>query len=461
MDIVLINPPWYKPNQSIWKKISSCFPSLGLGYIAGCAEKSGFSVQVIDVNAEKIAYDEVVNRVKRYNPRFVGLTATTQLINNSLLIASMIKEKLPKTKIVLGGPHPSIFTDEILKHKAVDYVIRNEGEESIVELLSGVAINKIGGLSYKEGSKHFHNLDRGLIQNLDQIPFPAYHLFPMDKYHPALGNYKRLPAMSIITTRGCPGNCTFCYKKMFGNKIRTRSAENILEEIELLINNYRIKEISFYDDTFTSSRTNVLKFCELIVKKNVDITWSCMSRVDFIDEELLKAMKNAGCHQICYGIESGEKEILFNIRKNISFEKAQKVIDLTKKARITARATFMFGSPGETEESMEKTMQASFKLNPDMVIFNITTPFPGTAMYEWAKKNGYLLTENWDEYDLSKPVMKLPTVETEKVIKYYKNAHKKFYLRLRYILGRIFRIRSINDLVLNIKAFYAIITQGN
>ncbi|OGS43091.1 MAG: hypothetical protein A2539_09385 [Elusimicrobia bacterium RIFOXYD2_FULL_34_15] len=446
MKIILINPPWMTKG-GIWENIASCMPPFGLAGIASYLESYQINVEILDADALKLDYDEIKSILVQKNPSFVGITASTPIISSALNIAKISKTVLPGTKVVLGGVHPSVMADEVLKEESVDFVVRCEGEKTIKELISGIEIEKISGLSYKKDGRIIHNQERPVIQNLDTLPMPAYHLLPMNKYFPAKGSYKKLPAMGMMTGRGCPGRCTFCLGNYLGEKIRVRSAEKIFEEILLLKNKYGIKEVSFYDDTFTTKKDNVKKLCEKIISEKFDISWSCFARVDFVDEELLKIMKSAGCHQIMYGIESGDEGILKNINKKISFEKVEKIVNITKNTGIEVRAAFMFGNPGETTETMQRTIDYAIKLNPDVAIFNITTPYPGTEMFKWAKEKNIIITENWDEYDLSKPIMNLPTVSPENVKKYYDKAYKDFYMRPGYLLNRVLKIRNLSDVI--------------
>jgi radical SAM superfamily enzyme YgiQ (UPF0313 family) len=451
--VILINPPWFKKKGNIWEKISSCMPPLGLAYIASFLEKHNVEVKIIDAQAERITLTDIIQRMRSYNPLFIGITATTSIIDSGLEIARLCKETFPKSKIIMGGVHPTVMTEEVLNNQSVDFIVRGEGELTFLDLVKGKDLKSIRGISYKSEGKIYHNDNRPVIENLDSLPFPAYHLLPMHKYYPALGGYKRLPAISMITTRGCPGKCTFCYGDMLGGHIRHRSAENMIEEIKFLKANYGIKEICFYDDTFTVFKNNVKQFCCLLIKEKVNISWSCFSRVDFIDEEILREMEEAGCHQIMYGIESADEGILKNINKRVSLEQANKATALTKKAKIDVRLTFMLGSPGETEETMQRTIRYAIKSDPDLIVFNITTPYPGTEMFKWAKEKGYLRTFDWTKYDLATVVMELPTVDSRTIEKYYKNAHKKFYLRPVYIAKRIARVKSLIDLGMNLRFF--------
>ncbi len=255
----------------------------------------------------------------------------------------------------------------------------------------------------------------------------------------------------MITSRGCPGRCTYCKGSLLGERIRFKSAEKIFKEIVFLQDNYGIRDITFYDDTFTSNKQRVRDFCNLILKNKLDLTWCCFSRVDTVDFDLLKEMKKAGCYQVLYGVESADPQILANIKKRITLEKVEETVANTKKAGIEVRLSFMFGNPGETEETIKKTIQYAISLDPDLVSFNITTPYPGTEMFKWAKENNYLIHEDWSKYNFAKPVMNLPTITSEKVLEYYKKAHRQFYFRPTYILKRLMKIRSVEDFKRNFK----------
>ncbi|MBN1913981.1 MAG: cobalamin-dependent protein [Candidatus Omnitrophica bacterium] len=459
MSILLINPPRKIAEGNIWKKIDRSLPPLGLAYIASYLEQQGHKVSILDLQAEELNSDEFKERIKNINPAFAGITSTTVESEAALLIARLIKEINPMIMVILGGVHPSIMPEEMLKDPAVDFVARGEGEYTLSELLTkGKDISSISGLSYRFGQSFKHNPDRPFIESLDEMPLPAYHLLPMEKYRPSQGNYKRLPAASMIATRGCPGRCTFCYTGVSGRKIRTRSAQNLVKEIKLLKAEYKIKEISFYDDTFTAFKENIADFCRRITSEKIDITWSCMSRVDYVDARILALMKKAGCHQIGYGIESASPEILKNIKKTFPLESAKEAVELTKKAGIDVRAMFMLGNPGETEETLADTVDFALSLKPDIAVFNITTPLPGTEMYEWAKSKGYLLDLGWDKFDLSHVVMHLPTVSDEKIIYYYRSGYRRFYFNPGYILKRLCKIRSFADIRNNMMTLFSLVS---
>ena len=375
----------YKSVLPIHRFIVSCGSSFG---------KGPRKVIMIDARAEQLTAELLKLRLEglKEKPDFIGLTGTTRIINNALESAKICKEIFPDSKIVFGGVHSTLRPDEVLSNDFVDYVIRDEGEFAMNELVFGKSLSEILGLSYKKDQQIIHNERRPFLVDLDILPFLPTHLLPMEKYHPALGAYKRLPAFGFIATRGCPGTCTYCYQN-FGPRIRYFTARRLLDEIKLLQKNHGIREISFYDDTFTAVKRNIKEFCELVIAEKVNISWSCFSRVDCVDRETLDILKKAGCHQIMYGVESADPQILLNIRKRINLPRVEEVVKMTKEVGINCRLAFMFGNPGETEETMQKTLNYAVELDPDLAVFNIATPYPGTEMYYWAKEEGYLKTE--------------------------------------------------------------------
>ena len=447
-------------DKNLWKQVASCWPSLGLAYIAAVLEQAGHQAWYLDCSAEHYSVGEVENVLRENYENdfdFVILTATTPLVNNALAIAALAKKRWPKAKTVLGGVHPSVLPDETLVHEAVDFVVIDEGEETMKELADGKNPTEILGLCYKQNGQIIKNVLRPLIQDLDSIPPPAYHLLPMKKYYPAVGSYKRLPAMILFATRGCPGRCTYCHRS-FRGVVRKRSAESILNEIKILQQDYGIKEVAFYDDTFTLFKDVVREFCTTIVREKIDITWSCFTRVDQVDEEMLSLMKQAGCHLILFGVESADEQILKNIKKNISLKQVEEVVKLARRIKIETRASFMFGNQGETEETIKKTIDFAIKLDPDEVQFNIATAYPGTELFNWAKERGYIRTFNWNDYSMSNVVLELPGLNKEKMQHYYELAHRKFYLRPKIILRRLLNIRTWNQLKQEIKGGLAVLS---
>ena len=457
--ILLINPPWViGEDKNLWKEVASAWPSLGLGYIAAVLEIEGHQVYYLDCSSEHYTVGdldrEILDNYRELD--FVGITATTPLVKNALAIAELAKKKFKDVKVVLGGVHPSIMPDEVLSHPAVDYVVMDEGEETMKELAAGLEPAAIRGLGYKKDGQIHKNPPRPLIPDLDAIPAPAYHLMNMKTFRPAVGSYKRLPVMILFATRGCPGRCTFCYRT-FRGLVRKRSARNIINEIKILKRDYGIREVAFYDDTFTIFRPVVKEFCEIMINENINMTWSCFSRVDCVDEELLRLMKKAGCHLILFGVESADEQILKNVNKRISLDQVLKVIRTARKVGLETRASFMFGNQGETEETIKKTINFAIKLDPDEVQFNIATPYPGTELFAWAKERGYIKSFDWNDYSMSNTVFELPGLDRKKLQRYYSLAHRKFYFRPKVVLRRLFHIRSLDQLKQEFKGALALL----
>ncbi len=457
MDILLINPPWLTKDGNIWHGVKSTSPPLGLLYVAAFAEDRGRSVHVMDVNAERLHFEDIERFVLLHQPQWVAFTAVTAQILNTHRIAGIAKRVSPESKIVVGGVHATALPDEVLQDINIDFVIRGEGEESFFALVDGRPRETIEGLSYRCDNRLqpiAHNAQGEPIQNLDSLPTPAYHLIHFALYKPAVGAYMRLPAINMTMTRGCPGKCTFCNSAE--TALRTRSPEHIVDEIQKLQAAYGIREVSFYDDTFTIYKQNVARLCDLIVEQRIDLTWSCFARTDCISPPLLTKMKQAGCHQILFGIESADPAILETIRKPIDIEQTRKAVRMVQEAGIEVRAAFMFGNPGETVASMRRTIDFAKDLDPDIAIFNITTPYPGTKMFTWAKENGYLRTLDWNDYDLANSVMQLPTVSAEEINRMYKTAYREFFFRPGFLLRRLLRMRSLGDIKMNLQALRSI-----
>ena len=457
--VLLINPPWViGEDKNLWKGVASCWPSLGLAYIAAVLEKAGHKVWYLDCSALHYTVKDAQRALidLRQDFDFVGLGATTPLVNNALAIVASAKKIWPKAKTVLGGVHPSVMPEEIMAHQAIDFVVIEEGEETMRELADGKNPTEILGLCYKEGGQVIKNQPRPLIKDLDMIPPPAYHLLPMDKYYPAIGSYRRLPVMIMFATRGCPGRCTFCYRT-FRGLVRRRSARNIIEEIKILQRDYGIKEVAFYDDTFTLFKDVVKEFCDIIEREKIDLTWSCFTRVDYIGEDLLRVMKKAGCHLILFGVESADEQILENINKRISLNQVVEAVRMARKIGIETRASFMIGNQGETEATIKKTIDFAIKLDPDGVQFNIVVAYPGTELFNWAKERGYIKSFNWNDYSYSNVVLEMPGLDRAKLQYYYELAHRRFYFRPKIILRRLWHIRSWAQLVQEIKGGLALL----
>ncbi|MHB8834576.1 MAG: B12-binding domain-containing radical SAM protein [Candidatus Methylomirabilia bacterium] len=465
MDVLLVTPPQIFRPGNIWGKIRGCTPPLGLALLAAILERAGHRVKILDGNAEVLDDDGLLRRLAGIkagsgSPGWVGITSSTNTFPAAVRVSGFVRKIFPEAKIVFGGVHATVFPEEALAAPTVDFVVRGEGEATFLSLLGDEPPETISGLSFRSTDRVIHTPNRDSYTDLGTLPLPAYHLLPMHLYRPALGSHRRLPAIGIVISRGCPGRCTFCYGHHLGRITRYRPVASVVDEIRLLQKNWGIREVSFYDDTFTARPGYVVELCEAILAGKLDLTWSCFSRVDFVTEELLRLMKRSGCHQICYGIESGNEEILRVIHKRISLAKARQALAWTRSAGIETRTTFMLGNPGETMQTMEQTLRLALELDPDIALFNIATPYPGTEMYAWADEHGYLTTKAWECYDLSRPVMRLPSLNEEELLRFYRDCYRRFYRRGGYLLRRLLRVRTLDDLRVGWKAVRSVVVDS-
>ena len=444
MRVCLINPPWSMRHGNIWKHIRATMPPLGLLYLAAVLEEAGFDVDIIDFQAMPNDWDAITVRLKRQPYDFFGITATTNIIKNGYHIADIIKACWPQAKVVFGGVHPTAMPEEAMARESIDFVVRGEGEYAMLELVRGTPAQSIEGLTYRGAGAIHHVGGCIVVDDLDALPSPAFHKIDFSRYRPAVGAYLRMPAMNMMSSRGCPGRCTFCNSANV--RLRKRSPRKIFEEMRMLARDYGIREISFYDDTFTALPRKVIQLCELIIDGNLDLTWSCFGRVDTVKVEMLQVMKAAGCHQIMYGIESGNAEVLRRIRKPIDPALEMRAVAMTKAAHIITRCTFMLGNPGETEATVAETIRFAMMLEPDIALFNITTPYPGTDMFNWTKAHGYIKTFDWDDYNLGEPVMDLPTISTMALRRMYGHCFRRFYLRPSFLVNTIKHRNLLQDL---------------
>lgn len=445
MKILLLNPPYnrvlYQQNKPI-----SVQPPIGLAYLASSLQANNINVKILDANALHLTLPETVEKIIASKPDIIGITATTPVIPLVYSIANEVKKLNQGIKIIVGGPHVTFLDTQTLKEcPAIDIIIRGESELTIVNLIKNInAIERVNGITYRQENNIIKNPDQELIKNLDTIPFPAYDLLPRKKYKP--GPFLNIGLRSqkfarIMSSRGCPNRCTYCSSAHFWKILRLRSPENIIQEITYLKNKYGFKHFNFLDDTFTITKERVTTICQKLLANDLKIHWTCFARVNTLDFETLKIMKKAGCFGIAYGIESGDEKILARIKKNINLDQARKIIKLTKKLGIKTEAYFMIGLPGETEETIKKTIGLAVEISPDFAFFSITTPFPGTEMYDELKKQNLIKDTDWQNYGLhSRFVLRTNNLTPEQLNRYYHQAIKKFYLRPKYIFDVIKRI---------------------
>lgn len=459
MKVLLINPPSHAPNPIM---------PLGLAYLAAALEASKIPVEIIDAWAEGYSLEELGREVAARDPHLVGVTMMSPTYAAAMRTVDIVRHN-SEAGIVVGGPHPSALPEECLKDNPhIDFAVIGEGEKALIELVNALSgsrgdLSAIRGLAYRDNGEIINTGYAERIENLDDLPFPARHLFSADRYrtHPPYG--KRNPYMTLMTSRGCPFRCTYCSKSVSGQRYRARSPQKVVSEIEHIIGEYGIKEIHFYDDDFTVNMGRAGEICDLLIQEGIDISWSCTTRVDLINEELLKKMKKAGCWLISYGVESADPNILKKVKKGYTIDDVKAAFSLTKKVGIRTIGFFMAGLPGETRETLRDTINFSLELDPDFISWGITGLYPGSALYA-AAQNGELgdidirytyEDRTWhaagSPYGDGFSIIYEEGLSREALKEHVRQANIAFYLRLSYLLRFIFKIRSFYEFVRYLK----------
>jgi radical SAM superfamily enzyme YgiQ (UPF0313 family) len=463
MKITLINPPVTKiidPSlPAILLEEEDPMPPLGLMYLAAYLEKySNHQVNILDCQVLRYNLEKLKEEITKIKPDVVGITAMTFTLLDVIKAVKAIKEIDPNIKVILGGPHVHIYPEETLNINGVDYVVIGEGEIPLKNLLDNINnpdyLKQIQGVVFKNQEQIINNGCVAPIQDLNSLPFPARHLTPYKKYSSSLG--KRFPVTTMFTSRGCPFKCLFCDRPHLGKSFRARSAMNVVDEMEEC-QKLGIKEIFIYDDTFGVDRQRVLDICSEVKKRNLDITWDIRTRVNTVDEEVLQALKNAGCQRIHYGVEAGTPKILAVLRKGITLELALKAFNLTREIGIQTLGYFMIGSPTETKEDILQTIKFVKKLKPDFAHFTITTPYPATDLYRLGLQNGVLPYDYWQTFAKNptedfKPMIWEENLSRDELVALLKKAYRSFYFRPSYIIQRLIKLTSWQEFKSKAKA---------
>lgn len=426
-------------------------PSLGIGYIAAVLERSGYEVCIIDRMISEKEIAGLTNEIVQMKPYVVGFYCLSETFKIVMQILKIVKEKLPSVITVIGGPHVYGLPNQGISYDWVDYEIWGEAEESLSKLIESnfnpQAFVSIAGLIYKDNGQIKLN-PMALIDNLDNLPLPARHLYPsMNHCRPSILAYKRLPATGIITSRGCAHNCIFCHSGKGHFKLRFHSTDYVLDEIKYLKNNYGINELIFFDDTFLINQERALKICEGIIGESIDISWSCNARVNNLNKNLLKALKKAGCWLIQVGVESGNQDILKTIKKGITLEQVKKACRLAYDAGLEVKAYFILGHPEETVNTLNDTIKFMNRLPVHYAAINFMTPLPGTELWDVAEKYGTIDKKKLERinYLSDRPVF-IPFGLTEEIlIDKFREAYLKFYLNPKTILRYTKTLRSFED----------------
>jgi radical SAM superfamily enzyme YgiQ (UPF0313 family) len=444
MKVVLIYPP-----ISMAERYSSAIGNaggrqapLGVLCLAAYLRRYGHEVKVIDGEASRLSSADIAEQVSEYQPEVIGISSTTVSFHRAREVARAIREKNPGSIIVLGGVHVSACAASAMSHEEFDYGVIGEGEESMLALVDALAekreIESLPGVAFQRDGQVALQPPRPLIDDLDSLPFPAYDLIQDPRtYNPPPCNYQELPVASIVTSRGCPYACTFCDRSVFGQSFRQRSAENIADEICKLYFEHGVREIAFLDDTFTIRHGLIYDLFRTLEARGLRFPWTCMSRIDTVDRELLEFMRDHGCWHISFGIESGSDEILRIIKKRISLQQTREVIAHCEQLGIRTKGFFMVGHPGETMETLDQSIRFALELPLDDVVVTVSTPIPGCEQHRQAHQYGSLDETDWSQFNYWRPVFVPAGLSETILLCKQRELYRRFYRRPR-ILWRYF-----------------------
>ncbi len=424
------------------------FALLGLGYLAAVLEKNQYRVDVIDCQVLKFSLEDFRSEISKRQPDIVGVTSSTLTYQTALKLVKIAKETCPKCITVAGGSHVTFWDDHALKEcPELDIVVRREGENTVLELVqrieAGKSYSDVLGTTCRKDRKIVRNPDRPYIEDLDSLPFPARHLWPMEKFR------ELEDILYLATSRGCVYWCEFCTTvRMHGRKYRMRSPKNVVDELESLHKTYGVKKFTFCDDAFTVDQPRTEALCNEILQRGLKIEWNCGTRVDMLTQDLLAKMKTAGCVSVWFGVESGTQQVLDAMKKGISPELTMKVLGWVREAGLMPVPNVILGFPGETKESAWKTIKFVEKVSPDAVgFYNVATPFPGTPMYDLVKEKGWLRITDFDMYDTTRPIFETPQLNMKELGKLREGAFHHYYLRRAYFFDKRRRFRPSTALV--------------
>lgn len=447
--IVFVNPPYERiaKGYEFVKHITNNSPSLGLLHLAAEVRLHGYEPRIIESDIFDLSVEQVVEQIEQDHPAYVGITLFTVGVWNAAAIAREIKKRLPRTVILVGGPHISSMGRETMERfREFDYAIEGEGERTLIDLLEALETGGdpfgVPGIIFRKGPFVNTTSGRPINRDLDDLPMPAWDLLPdfPKAYVPAIYDYPRGPVATIAASRGCPFHCKFCDTSTFGSRVRFYTPNAVFGMMKHLREKYGVRHIMFVDDLFVASRLRVTELCKLLIESGLNFTWSCTSRVDTIHPDTLGLMKKAGCWEISFGLETGSNELLKKMDKAARVEISEQAVNWTAAARIRTKGLFMLGYPGETRETIEQTK--AFVRRIPMTIMNLTkfTPYPGSPIYRDLYGTN-IRDDHWERMNGMNFVWAPEGMTVEDLDRYYQEVLLSFYGRAK--LGLYYASLSI------------------
>jgi radical SAM superfamily enzyme YgiQ (UPF0313 family) len=415
-------------------------PSLTFATLAAPLLQKGHPVEVLDLNQVQDPQRALEKKLEDLEPDVVGITCTTPLVPEAREITVLVKGYNPSTLVVVGGPHPSAFPRETLIECGVDVVCQGEGDYAMPALVEGAPWASIPGITYRQDGHVVGNPQGKFIENLDALPLPAWKLFDLTKYHTPRLSCRQNPVGTMETSRGCVFGCTYCNKTVFGRTFRAKSVQRVVREMKYMLDQ-GFAEIHIMDDGFTTDLKRAKEICDLIVERGLQFPWALHNgiRVDRVDREFLDKARAAGCYEVTLGIETGDPEVLKRIEKGTTLDQARQAVRWAKEAGLETLTYFMIGLPGETEESMKRTIDFALELDATYSKVSIFLPLPGTPLFQEFEEGGYLRSKEWAFYNQHDPssVYEHPNLPWDKILHYYNLFYRRYYLRPSFIWRRL------------------------
>lgn len=467
MKVVLLNPPSSDKKKyiregrctqeiGVW---GTLWPPISLAIIAALLREDGHQVKIFDCPAQNISLRGLESEIIIFKPDAVIWATGTSSIKNDLGVGEFIKHNNQSIRTIIFGTHVTVLDISVLTSRpSIDVIIRNEPEVTCLELMNAYdqkrSLEGINGITFrKSDGAMVRNKDREFMKSLDSLPLPAWDLVDLSKYRLPLKGEKFL---IINPVRGCPFECIFCTSRIYyGNKIRKKSIDRVIEEIKNLISRFGVNNFLIWSDTFTVDKNYVAKFCQKLIDENLDVHWACNSRVDTVDEFIIGKMAESGCWMISYGVESFNQNVLYASKKKIEINDIKKAVCWSKKAKIKVVGHFMFGLPGETMESMTETLKQSKKLGFDFVQFYTAVPYPGTEFHMLSQKNGWIEEFDWSKFSQDYANVHYPNLSSREIQKFRKKAYRKFYLTFRnfFKIFQTFKLKGIKNIFIRMINF--------
>lgn len=446
-DILLLNTP----------KTFAALPPLGIMYICSYVREK-FKTELVDAAVLNYSKEQIRSLIEKEKPAILGIAMFTPTYAQAMEVLEIAKSIDPSIVTVVGGPHPTVVPDTVQK-TCIDYIIRGEGEHATHELADFVLNGKgnpkdIKGISFKQNGTVRHNPPREFIKDLDSLPWPARDKVPIEKYKGTL-MCRNHPETQVMGSRGCPFKCAFCStSNVFGRSLRFRDPIDVVDEIEFLVEKYKIKSLFFHDDGLNYKKDWLETVCNELIERrlNEKIEWKGQVRVNkgFVSLELLRKMKKAGCWLLCWGIESGNQKVLDTVHKSITLQEVRDAVSLSSKAGIKNLGFFMGGNMGENKQTVQDTIRFSKELAEkglDYLQWSLAVPYPGTEFYEVCKKNGWLKTDKWEDWveDKRSAIIEMPDMPQNWLEQTTRKAYTSFYFNPKYIFNQLKKVKSKDD----------------